>query len=353
MSEEQPKKLKKIKKKKIKRKISHAAKAPAGDLSAELSKMTAAETESSATHDDIISASLNDDFDFDDELLEDLDNRQTPPSLMPESTTSPQGQTETPIMQEEAPIVKKEAPKPDIDPHYEREILMQLKTSEKALYLAHKNFKLSLNTMLEEYAKSPVKFKLKPDDLLPRYRPKIGGVINADIIVGWDVLIKLCPNDIISINPKSDDNEILDVAETITHNESLQLALVSYVEIMIEMEECEINFEEMRLIRERKKLENEILEIKRQKLARMRLYIDKIKKKNFPVDAEKLVKNYFNASEKDPENAFKVLITTPAVYAPIDFSKIKSKLFGLIKVKPKDGIKINKKIGKFLKRLKA
>ncbi len=109
----------------------------------------------------------------------------------------------------------------------------------------------------------------------------------------------------------------------------------------------------MRLIRERKKLENEILEIKRQKLARMRLYIDKIKKKNFPVDAEKLVKNYFNASEKDPENAFKVLITTPAVYAPIDFSKIKSKLFGLIKVKPKDGIKINKKIGKFLKRLKA
>ncbi|MBR1903783.1 MAG: hypothetical protein IJ824_01225, partial [Alphaproteobacteria bacterium] len=76
------------------------------------------------------------------------------------------------------------------------------------------------------------------------------------------------------------------------------------------------------------------------------------KKRKFPIDAERLVANYFRVSQKDFDGAYKALITNPAIFAPIDFSKIKPRLFGLIKVTPKDGIRLNVKIGKFLKNLR-
>ena len=65
------------------------------------------------------------------------------------------------------------------------------------------------------------------------------------------------------------------------------------------------------------------------------------------------MKNYFKTAQKDAEGAFKALTQNPAIFAPIDFSKIKPRLFGLLKVKPQDGIRINRLIGDFLKKLKA
>jgi hypothetical protein len=81
--------------------------------------------------------------------------------------------------------------------------------------------------------------------------------------------------------------------------------------------------------------------------------VEAIQKRNFPIDAERLVSNYFRVAQKDFDGAYKALTTNPAIFAPIDFSKIKPKLFGLIKVTPKDGIRLNIEIGKFLKKLKA
>ena len=77
-----------------------------------------------------------------------------------------------------------------------------------------------------------------------------------------------------------------------------------------------------------------------------------IKEKNFPIDAETLVNNYFKTVRKDPEGAKKILENNPATFAPIQVEKIPDRLFGLIKAKPEDGKKINKKIGNFLKDLK-
>ena len=48
-----------------------------------------------------------------------------------------------------------------------------------------------------------------------------------------------------------------------------------------------------------------------------------------------------------------MLETNPATFAPIQVDKIPARFFGMIKPKPEDGIKINKKLGKFLKKLKA
>jgi len=100
-------------------------------------------------------------------------------------------------------------------------------------------------------------------------------------------------------------------------------------------------------------IEREIYEEHQKRIARANRYIEAIKNQKFPVDAERLVKNYFKTAQKDAEGAFKALTQNPAIFAPIDFSKIKPRLFGLLKVKPQDGIRINRLIGDFLKKLKA
>ena len=85
---------------------------------------------------------------------------------------------------------------------------------------------------------------------------------------------------------------------------------------------------------------------------RKTLFIKKIKEQNFPIDADRLMNNYFKAAQKDAKGAFEALTKNPALFSPIEFNKIKPKFFGLIKVAPEDGIKINQKIGAFIKKLK-
>ena len=86
---------------------------------------------------------------------------------------------------------------------------------------------------------------------------------------------------------------------------------------------------------------------------RQKKFIEALKKRNFPIDAERLITNYFRVAQKDFDGAYNALTKNPAIFAPIDFSKIKPRFFGLIKVTPKDGIRINEEIGKFLKKLKV
>lgn len=77
-----------------------------------------------------------------------------------------------------------------------------------------------------------------------------------------------------------------------------------------------------------------------------------MKEKDFPVDAERLIGNYFRVAQKDPDGSFNALVKNPAMFSPIEFEKIRPKFFGLIKVTPEDGIKANQKIGHFIKNLK-
>jgi hypothetical protein len=80
-------------------------------------------------------------------------------------------------------------------------------------------------------------------------------------------------------------------------------------------------------------------------------FVEAIKKRDFPIDPERLVTNYLRNANRDADGAYKALVTNPAVYAPIDISKIKPRWFGLIKATPKDGIRENVRIGEFLKHL--
>lgn len=229
--------------------------------------------------------------------------------------------------------------------------LAMLKDNEKALCSAVRNFQSAVEMIAAE---NNIKNKMQPIEpimLFPNYKPSVGQMINQEIIKGWDILIKACPETIQKINPSSSDEELLDFAEK-SDDENVQFAIISYVEALIEMEGCEIAYKEHKLKKEKKRLERKIYEEHQRRISLMNRYIEAIREKKFPINAERLVKNYFKTAQKDADGAFKVLTTSPAVFAPIEFDKIKPRLFGLIKVSPQDGIRFNKLIGDFLKKLK-
>lgn len=77
-----------------------------------------------------------------------------------------------------------------------------------------------------------------------------------------------------------------------------------------------------------------------------------IERKHFPVDAKKLVNNYFNLARKDSDKAYETLITNPLFFSPIQLERMPKKFFGLVKPSPKDAMEVNKQLAAFLKKLK-
>lgn len=227
----------------------------------------------------------------------------------------------------------------------------KLEEEERALYLAYRNYTDSINIMAQDHGKKAPNFRITAEMLFPRYKPKTGNKIARDILLGWDVILETYPLNALNISPTAGDEELLDFAEKVT-DDALQLAIISYVEILIEIESCEISYEERRLKAQRHKIEREIYEEHQSRINRIKKYIKAVEEKKFPVNAERLINNYFKTSQKDPDGAYKILITNPAVYAPIDVSKIKPRLFGLIKPTPQDGLRVNKELGDFIKNLK-
>ena len=223
---------------------------------------------------------------------------------------------------------------------------------EKALYDAYRSFAISIATMCEKDNIPEPMFIITPPDLYSRFSPKLSDAFQKDIASGWDIMLRTNPVRLQSLPKRPSDEELLSFAEKTT-DDTLQIALISYIEILIEIESCEIAYNLRKVKYRKRKIEKKIYMEHHKKKELTARYIAELKKKKFPVDAERLINNYFKTAKKDPEAAFKILVQNPATYAPIEIHKIPSKLFGLIKSKPEDGIKINKEIGKFLEKLKA
>ena len=81
--------------------------------------------------------------------------------------------------------------------------------------------------------------------------------------------------------------------------------------------------------------------------------ITAVKRKRFPVDAKKLVNNYFGLAKRDPDKAYETLITNPLFFSPILLEQMPKKFFGLIKPSAKDAIAVNKQMAAFFKSLKV
>ena len=226
-----------------------------------------------------------------------------------------------------------------------------LGSDESELAQAFINYQTSVNKLSVEKLHHKFTCEFVIDRLYPNYKPSVGRILADDLVNGWLLMCRMFPDEIGKFSPSATDEEFLNFAEKLK-NQDLQLAVISYVEILIDMESCELSYQ-AKLIKYRETHVKKIMyEEYLARKERQRKFVEALKARNFPVDADRLISNYFRVAQKDIDGAYKALTTNPAVFAPIDFSKIKPRLFGLIKVTPKDGVRINMEIGKFLKNLK-
>lgn len=229
--------------------------------------------------------------------------------------------------------------------------LSYLAQEEQQLFNAYKEFISSVKKCATSKNIDIPDFDFSEQDLLPRFNPHRMDNLKKDISLCWDLMIK-AERDILKDLPLDvSDEQILNFAEKI-NSPNLQLSLISYVETLIEIENCETAYNIRKTKYQKYKIEKELYEQQQQHIARKRLYAQAIRDKNFPVDADLLVNNFFKAANKDLEGAQQMLEFNPAIFAPILVDKIPNRFFGFIKAKPSDGIRINKELGKFLINLK-
>ncbi len=283
--------------------------------------------------DDFIASQLQD---AEDILAED-DDKQSSQKTASEPNTA----TDTPSYTEENNIIAQS--------QLDQEPL--LASEEKQLFRAYCNFINATASCCTE-ANYPIpEFSFNITDILPRFRPSRTQRLSADIVQAWESLLLAQPTRLSSLPTNPSDEQILAFAEKTTNN-NLQNALISYVEVLIETDSCEIAYNLRKAKYQKHMIEKKIYEEHQNRIERMRKYINAIRQQNFPIDAEMLVNNFFKALRKDPDGAKKVVENNPATFAPIQVDKIPSRFFGLIKAKPEDGFKVNKKLGKFIKDLK-
>ncbi len=288
------------------------------------------------------------DFEDDDEQKKE----EKAPAVIDETHLSEQGQAENDeasrLFEEELASTFAEA-RNAIE---EEENKPTLGSDESELAQAFVNYQASVQKLSQTYLNRDFECTFKIDDLYPNYKPSLGSYISADLINGWMILSEIFPNDVGRFPVSSTDEEFLNFAETL-QNQDLQLAVISYVEILIDMESCELTYMAKLAKYQEKHIKKIMYEEYVARKERQQKFTEAVKKKNFPIDAEKLISNYFRVAQKDIDGAYKALTTNPAIFAPIDFGKIKPRFFGLVKVSPKDGIRVNLEIGKFMKKLKA
>ena len=228
----------------------------------------------------------------------------------------------------------------------------ELGSEESELAQAYINYQASVQKLSQTYLNKDFECMFNIDSLYPNYKPSLGNFISADLVNGWMIMSEIFPNDVGRFPVSSTDEEFLNFAETL-QNQDLQLAVISYVEILIDMESCELTYLAKLAKYQERHIKRVMYEEYMARKERQHRFTEAVKKKNFPIDAERLISNYFRVAQKDVEGAYKALTTNPAIFAPIDFAKIKPRFFGLIKVTPKDGIRLNIQIGNFLKKLKV
>lgn len=129
--------------------------------------------------------------------------------------------------------------------------------------------------------------------------------------------------------------------------------ILGYLMILADMQMIQQKLEMKEIKEEEEDVISEIREIEDDEKEMKQDFIKAIQRKNFPVDAERLINNYFNLAKKDSEKAYHTLITNPLFFSPIQMEKMPRKFFGLVKPGPKDAIAVNKRLASFLKNLKV
>ena len=300
-----------------------------------------------------INQALIDNLDISEQMVEEQPNEEDEfESLLNSFLNSDNDATEETVSENEY-SEDADVPEPNLENNIRAQAAaLPLGNDELELAQAYANFTDAVSAISIMHEVPLPNFSFDPEMLIPNYKPSIGRKIVNDASLCWDVMFQAFPDKLSTLNPLSSDEEFLNFAEGLT-DQNLQLAIISYVEILIDIENCEISYEEKRIKAQRKRIERELYEEYQRRRERKQLFIKEIQKRNFPIDAERLITNYFKNSSKDANGAYQALVKNPAIYAPIEVNKIKPRFFGLIKATPKDGIRVNYRLGNFLKHLKV
>ncbi len=132
-----------------------------------------------------------------------------------------------------------------------------------------------------------------------------------------------------------------------------QQILIAYLTILVDMQIIQEKLDLLDIQNESDQIVDNIKEMEESEQEIKQSFINAIERKHFPVDARKLINNYFTLAKKDPDKAYETLITNPLFFSPIQTERLPKKFFGLIKPSPKDAIAVNKHLASFLKNLKV
>lgn len=240
----------------------------------------------------------------------------------------------------------------EVEKEEEDEDIPQLKAEEQELARAVINFQDGVTALADKKNLKMPTTDYNLNMLYPNYKPSVGQKIAKYLLACWDVINRYDPENMKRLPKNAGDEDYLNFAESLSDTD-LQLSIISYIEILINMEICEVSYRQKKEILQKNRIKKELYEEYMNLQERKALFIKKLKEKKFPINVEKLIGNYFKAAQKDAEGAFKALTKNPAMFSPIEFEKMHPKFFGLIKVTPEDGIKANQKIGEFIKKLKV
>ena len=132
-----------------------------------------------------------------------------------------------------------------------------------------------------------------------------------------------------------------------------QQIIVAYLTILVDLKMIQEKLELLNIEEETNQIIDEIKSMEKDEADLKKDFINAIERKKFPVDAKKLITNYFTLAKKDPAKAYQTLITNPLFFSPIIKERLPKKFFGLVKPSSKDAIDVNKKLASFLKNLKV
>lgn len=125
--------------------------------------------------------------------------------------------------------------------------------------------------------------------------------------------------------------------------------LLDYVDFLITKDKEELVKEEKELLEGGKVILKQIFQQEYNEKKIIETFAQKIEKEGFHVDGKRLVANYLKMRKIDATMAWQVLTENPAFFAPI---KTKDAMGG-VALSQKDAIEENKRLAKFLKKLKV
>ncbi len=125
--------------------------------------------------------------------------------------------------------------------------------------------------------------------------------------------------------------------------------LLNYIELCQEEDEEKLAEQQQQIQSQGLSLYEKLRNFQRRRKEIIDSFASKMAPENFPVNAERLFRNYLNMADLDAQKAWDVLIENPAFFSPIIVEDENGKRILSIA----DAKDINKKIGAFVKKIKA